>query len=141
MTMKKEYQKPALHFVAHIGDLSPKEIEAMSDDELAEDLKKNQFSEKSKLYFANTDYLLREIAGEFVLVPVGNGVAQLNGMMGLNETFQFIWNQFEKPHTIYDVVMAAKENYDDPDGTMEQDIYDYVGESLQYGLLKEWEEK
>ena len=140
MTMRKEYRTPAFHFVPHIGDLFNDEIAAMSDEELAAYLKKNQFAEKAKLYLANPDYLLRGIAGEFILVPVGDGVKQLNGMMELNETFQFVWNQFREPHTIYDVVLAAREQFVDS-GAMEKDIYDYVEEGLQYGLLKEVEEK
>ena len=34
---------------------------------------------------ASTDFLLREIAGEFMLVPVGPGASGINGLVTLNE--------------------------------------------------------
>lgn len=141
INIKRFYKKPSFHAVPHIGNLSNQELATLSDEDLAKYLKENGYSEKSKLYISNEDYLLREIAGEFVLVPVGGGAEQLNGMLGLNETFQFIWNQFQKPHTIYDVVLAAKAQFSDSKETIEKDINDYVKECLQYGFLKEWEEK
>lgn len=140
INIKKFFKKPSVHVVPHIGNLSNQEIFALSDEDLVKYLKENSYSEKAKLYIANEDYLLREIAGEFTLVPVGSGAEQLNGMLGLNETFQFIWNQFQKPHTVYDVVLAAKAQFSDSKEMIEKDINDYVKESLQYGFLKEWEE-
>lgn len=93
----------------------------------------------NKLYKTNGDFLLRKIAGEAVLIPVGGGADQLNGMITLNETFQFIWEMFKQPCTISSVIEAAKEEYEDSDGTIEKDIHRFVEESLQYGFLKEEE--
>ena len=140
MRTKKIFEKPMAHVVPHIGNLSNKEIAGLSDEDLAEYFKENRFAREVRLYKANEDYLLREIVGEYILVPVGSGAEQLNGMLGLNETFQFVWNQFQNPHTVYDVVLAAKEQFLDSKGMMEKDICDCVRECLQYGFLKEWEE-
>lgn len=96
---------------------------------------------KDKSYKVNGNYLLRKIAGEAVLIPVGSGSEQLNGIITLNETFQFIWKQFQQPHTINDVVAAARQEYDDVDDRIEKDICRFVEESLQYGFLTEEEER
>lgn len=93
-----------------------------------------------KLYKVNGNYLLRKIAGEAVLIPVGSGTEQLNGIITLNETFRFIWEQFKEPHTVQDVVMSARNEYDDEDEKIEKDICRFVEESLQYGFLTEEEE-
>lgn len=37
-------------------------------------------------------YLIREIAGAYVVVPAGKQAAEFNGLMTLNETAAFIWN-------------------------------------------------
>ena len=38
-------------------------------------------------------YILREVAGSFAVVPVGATVADFNGMITLNETGAFLWQQ------------------------------------------------
>lgn len=40
---------------------------------------------------ASTDFLLREIAGEFMLVPVGPGASGINGLVTLNEIGAFLF--------------------------------------------------
>lgn len=101
---------------------------------------KQGFEENTQLYKTSSNYLLREIAGEYLLIPIGGGAEQLNGMLTLNETFQFIWNQFQEARTIDDVVRAAGQEYEDNSGTMERDIRAFVEESLQYGFLVAVEE-
>ena len=98
-----------------------------------------------RLFTANPDFLLREIGGEAVLVPVGEAGVFENSVIGvfensvisLNDTCRFLWQQFQTPRSVEDVIAAAKEEYDDPDGVMEQGIHQFVKEYLQYGLLKE----
>lgn len=81
--------------------------------------------------------MLRGIAGEFVLIPVGDGAEQLNGMLSLNETFKYIWDQFEQPHTIKEVVLKTKNDFDDVNDQIEYDICRFVEECLYYGLINE----
>lgn len=101
---------------------------------------KRELLKSNQLYKVSSDYLLREIAGEYVLIPVGGGAEQLNGMLTLNETFQFIWNQFQESHTIEEVVLAARQEYNDDSGLMERHICGFVEESLHYGFLTVIEE-
>ena len=98
-----------------------------------------------RLFIANPDFLLREIGGEAVLViggeavlvPVGEAGVFENSVISLNDTCRFLWQQFQTPRSVEDVIAEAKMEYDDPDGLMEQGINQFVKEYLQYGLLKE----
>lgn len=45
---------------------------------------------KEKRYCTNEDYILREIAGETILVPTGASADHFNGMLTLNETSRFL---------------------------------------------------
>lgn len=90
-----------------------------------------------KKYKADPGYILREIAGEAILVPVGENAASFNGMISLNHTFKFIWEMFQEPHTIAEVAEAAGEQYDGEPEEIEKDIRDFVEESLRYNLLTE----
>lgn len=94
-------------------------------------------SDMSKLYKTNKNYILRQIANEFILVPTGNDAEQMNGMLLVNSTFVFLWEQFQKPHTIRDIVLVARQQYNDTSGDLEKDICSFVAESLKYGFLEE----
>ena len=44
----------------------------------------------------NTDFMLRDIAGEVILVPTGAATQQFNGMITLNEVAAFIWKNLNE---------------------------------------------
>ena len=94
---------------------------------------------KKKRYCTNEDYIIREIAGETILVPTGAHADHFNGMLTLNETSRFLWEFLRSPHTFEETVAAAQERYDDDTRTQESDIYDYMHESVMLGFLKEEE--
>lgn len=114
-----------------------KQNEALSGSEtqghLSEDIKEGE----ARKYKANPDFLLREVAGEAVLIPVGEAGIFENSLISLNETCCFLWKLFQEPRTVEDVIAEARKEYSDPDGEMEQGIKDFIKEYLKYGLLKE----
>lgn len=94
--------------------------------------------EKAERKFkANPDFLLREVAGEAVLIPVGEAGVFENSVISLNDTCSFLWKLFQEPHTEEEVIAEAKKEYSDPDGEMEQGIKSFIEEYVKYGLLKE----
>ena len=68
-------------------------------------------------YKTSEDYMLREIAGEAVLVPVGENASLQNAMITLNETAAFLWKLFEEPRTIEEAVNEILKEYE---GSAEQ---------------------
>lgn len=54
---------------------------------------------ESVKFYRNPDFILREIGGESLLVPVGQNNAFDNSMITLNETFVYLWKLFQKPIT------------------------------------------
>lgn len=126
-----EIHKPILDIQS---DLKIQQLEKLSNDEFMK-----QLSTDKKRYQVNSDFLLREVVGEYLLIPTGNSTDSINGMISLNETFQFIWKQFQNPHTIYEVVLIALEEYEDTDGRIAKDIYRFVVESLNLKFIREGE--
>ena len=90
-----------------------------------------------KKYRANPDFLLREVAGEAVLIPIGEAGVFENSVISLNDTCSFLWKLFQEPRTEEEVIAEAKKEYSDPDGEMEQGIRSFIEEYVKYGLLKE----
>lgn len=91
----------------------------------------------ARRFKANPDFLLREVAGESVLVPVGEAGIFENSVISLNETCSFLWKLFREPRTADEIISEARKEYSDPQGEMEQEINDFIREYLRYGLLKE----
>lgn len=103
--------------------------ETLSGSESQERLPKGTKEESVRVFRANPDFLLREVAGEA-------GIFE-NSVISLNETCSFLWKLFQEPKTEEEVLAEARKEYSDPDGEMEQGIKDFIREYLKYGLLKE----
>ena len=83
---------------------------------------------KEKKYRVSADYLLREIAGEYAIIPVG-AACQISAV--------FLWNTFQQPHTISEVVAQAAEEYEAPEEKIQDSVLNFVHDTLKYQLLEE----
>ena len=87
---------------------------------------------------ANRDFLLRTIAGENVLIPVGNVQDPRfeNCMITMNETAAFLWQLFsDAPRTEAEAVQAAEESFSAPEGIIAGHIREFITEYANLGLL------
>ena len=61
-------------------------------------------------FIRDEDFILREIAGEAVLVPVGENTELSNSIISLNETSVFLWKLFDHPliilHKVFHQVLV-----------------------------------
>ena len=87
-------------------------------------------------YQTQPEFILREIGEEAVLVPVG-AVGELeNCIISLNDTYCFIWKQFQEPNTLSSVIAEAQKQYDAPDGVIEKQVGEAVEEFTKRAVLK-----
>lgn len=91
----------------------------------------------NKKYCSNPNFLLREIVGESVLVPMGSVGKFDNSVISLNETSSFLWKTFQTPKTISQAIAEAQDKYVDEDGTMESQIRIFVQNYINTGLFQE----
>lgn len=68
----------------------------------------------------------REIAGSFIVVPVGNKSKDFNGMITLNESGSFFWDCFSKNITVDDAVKMVTDEYEVDSETARRDIENFV---------------
>lgn len=57
-------------------------------------------------------FVVREVGGENVVVPVGEMSKTFHGMINLNETGAFLWKFFSEDHTIEEGVAALLNEYE-----------------------------
>lgn len=133
----EKYVNTEYHFVRNSGGLSGKELAKLSDDELAEYLRQDSILQEKKKYRINPDFILREIAGEYTIIPTGGNNVFSNAVMAPNETAVFLWEAFQQPSTIQDVVVEAMQKYDATEEQIYKSISNFVKQSLEFKVLEE----
>jgi hypothetical protein len=134
--MKRLYKTPKLYQFPNMGKLSSKQLSLLSDKELTQYIEQSKEIEYTKVYKANPNIIMREVDGDCLLIPTSNDIA-INGLITLNPIAQFLWQQFQTPSTIPEVLAKAKEKYDDEEGCMEQEIRCFVNDYIGINFMME----
>lgn len=71
-------------------------------------------------------FVLREIAGEYVLVPVGEAARALNGIVTVNELGAFLWNLLQEEQTEQTLLNAVLDAYAVEEERARQDIRGFL---------------
>lgn len=58
------------------------------------------------------EFILREIAGECVLVPTGATSQEFNGMITISDTAKFIWENIEKADSLEEMIRMVLDTYE-----------------------------
>lgn len=81
------------------------------------------------------EFILREIAGECVLVPIGKTSQEFNGMITLSDTARFIWENIERADSFEDLVKLMLEEYEIDEETAKRDAYIFIDQLLASGFV------
>ncbi|MBQ7235876.1 MAG: PqqD family protein [Clostridia bacterium] len=81
-------------------------------------------------------FILREVAGNFIVVAVGGAVKDFNGVITLNEVGAFLWKKLESGATEEDLVAALLSEYEVEKDVAEADVKKFVDKLINAGLVK-----
>ena len=91
---------------------------------------------------ATKEMILREIAGEHILIPVGQTALRVRGMVTLSESGLLLWNCLQESCTEGDLVNAILREYDIDAETARADVKAFLAQMDTVGILcRETEEK
>ena len=85
----------------------------------------------------STDFLLREVAGTQVLVPLGVAAVNFPGMVTLNGTGVFIWELLDQPQTTQTLTEALMDRYAVDQETAQKDVEGFVNKLIPIGAILE----
>ncbi len=85
----------------------------------------------------NKDYMLREIAGESLLIPTGTASQKLNGMIRLTETAVFIWKQVDTAADLAEIVRRIREEFDVDQETAQRDVHGFLREFYLLDMVRD----
>lgn len=74
----------------------------------------------------NGEYILREIAGDYILVPVGESAMEINGLITLNEIGVLIWREIERKSDQETILQRIMKEYDVDEETARTDLMGFL---------------
>ena len=89
---------------------------------------------------ATSEVVLREIAGENLLIPVGQTALKIHGMITLSESGLLLWNRLQEECTEEDLVNALLAEYQVDRETATADVKAFVQQMREVGILV-WDNK
>ena len=81
-------------------------------------------------------YILREVAGNNIIVAVGGESVTFDGIKTLNETGVFLWRNIEKGMDEDALVKALLEEYEVDEETAKKDVKEFVFLLINNGLVE-----
>ncbi|EGW38460.1 coenzyme PQQ synthesis protein D [Desulfosporosinus sp. OT] len=80
-------------------------------------------------------FMLREIAGQWVVVPLGEKVVEFNGIMTLSQSGALLWQVLEKNASEEDLVEVILKEYTIDKETAETDVREFVSIIREKNLI------
>jgi len=80
-------------------------------------------------------YMLREVAGNSVVVAVGKATLDFNGLITLNSTGTLLWKLLEKETSEEALLTAMLEAYEIDEATARADLTEFLEKMKDAGLL------
>lgn len=71
-------------------------------------------------------FVIRQVGGENIVVPVGKMSKTFHGIINLNETGVFLWKFFSSEHSVDEGVQALLSEYDVEESIARVDVERFV---------------
>ena len=82
--------------------------------------------------------MLREIAGSWIVVPIGQRIVEFNGLMNLSESGAFLWGKLVEGAKEQELITSILEEYDIDEATVRADVQEYISRLSESGLIEQW---
>ncbi len=83
----------------------------------------------------NKLYVVKNIAGETVIVPTGNAIQNFNGLISANEVAGFIWNQVENCETPEDMVKLVMDEFEGDPDVIRKEVLEFLETLRKVGMI------
>jgi hypothetical protein len=81
-------------------------------------------------------FVLQQVAGQSLLVPIGTQVLDTNGLVTLNETGRYVWELLAAERTIDDLTAALVARWELDEAAARADVESFINEIDGMGLLE-----
>ena len=81
------------------------------------------------------EFVLREIAGEYIIIPTGKMVSRFNGLITVNEVGVSLWNMLQEDVTLEQLVQGVLDEYEVEESLAREDILEFLEKLKLGGIL------
>lgn len=89
---------------------------------------------ENKKYSIKQGYIVREVAGEFIAVPIDSSCG--TNIIILNPVSKLLWEELREEKTFEELLDAILKNYDVSKEEAEADLKDFIMQLIENGLMK-----
>ena len=89
---------------------------------------------ENKKYSIRQGYVVREIAGEFIAVPVDSSCG--TNIIILNPVSKFLWEELQNEKSFDELLGAMLKNYEVSKEEAEADLKDFIMQLIENGLMQ-----
>lgn len=82
------------------------------------------------------NFVLRQVAGTWVVLPLGAAVVELNGMLSLNDAGALLWRTLERGADQETLVQALTEEYIVDPAVAQKDVEAFLEKLSKIGCLE-----
>lgn len=84
---------------------------------------------------AREGFILRNLAGEYLLMPKGEKIKNYDSVVLMNELSAFVWGKLQNPVTQSDLLEAVLNEYDVDEKTAREDLDGLLAELKEAGVI------
>ena len=85
----------------------------------------------------NPEFVIRQVADRFVIVPVGTAAEKFSGMITINATGKFLWDLLENEKSLESLAQALVEEYEIDMELALKDVKTFLEPILPTGAIVE----
>ena len=90
-----------------------------------------------RVFAKNSNFVQREVAGEFILVPIRQQLSDVNSLYVLNETSAAIWRRIDGTRSIRAILTELSIEYDVTSEQLEKDLATLIDDLLSIRAIEE----
>ena len=82
------------------------------------------------------EFILREIAGDYIIIPTGKTILEFNGLITVNDVGVFLWNKLQEEITFEELLQSVLDEYDVEEDVAREDIQEFLDQLVKGNILK-----
>jgi hypothetical protein len=91
---------------------------------------------EEEIFVRSQAVVARVVAGETLIIPVRDGVGDMESFYSLNSTGSLIWKLLGSPRTLTQLAMAFAQEYEVEPEMVRRDVADFLNEMMASGLVE-----
>lgn len=82
------------------------------------------------------DFVLREIAGDHIIIPTGQTALEFNGLITVNEVGVSLWKMLQEETTVDRLLQGILDEYEVEEDVAREDIQEFLDALVEGGILE-----